>query len=283
MSNEEQLEYWNGEAGERWAKDDATMERLLRPVTEALLDHARIKDSTSALDVGCGGGSQSILLGQSLGPDARVLGVDISAPMLKVAAGKTGQLPADCAAVEFLQADVSSHQFAADSFDLVFSRFGVMFFDDPVAAFSNIRTALRANSRVAFCCWQSLKDNDWTFIPFQAAMQHVPAPQKTDPHAPGPFAFADPERVRGILQRAGFGEIALYSFNSTLRFSEADTFEQSVRDLATVGPVARLLADQPDEILESVFLSMEQVLQPFYSDGALCMSSSFWFVTARAI
>ena len=107
--------------------------------------------------------------------------------------------------------------------------------------------------------------------------------KKRTPMHRGPFAFADPERVRGILQRAGFAEIALYSFNSTLRFSEADTFEQSVRDLATVGPVARLLADQPDEILESVFLSMEQVLQPFYSDGALCMSSAFWFVTARAI
>jgi ubiquinone/menaquinone biosynthesis C-methylase UbiE len=142
MGNSEQIEYWNGEAGKRWAQDDDTMARLLGPISQALLDHAQLDGCKSALDVGCGGGSQSLMLAQRLGETARVLGVDISEPMLEVARRKA-ETPADGrASLEFLRADASSHAFPPGSFDLLFSRFGVMFFDDPVAAFANMRGAL---------------------------------------------------------------------------------------------------------------------------------------------
>jgi len=280
MSNAEQIEYWNGDAGKRWAQEDDTMARLLHPVSEALLDHAAVEGCQSALDVGCGGGSQSLMLAQKLGPGAQVLGVDISEPMLQVARGKAAEADPARADVTFLQADAATYDFGAQDFDLVFSRFGVMFFDDPIAAFSNLRKFLRPQARLAFCCWQAMQKNDWTRIPLQAALQHVPPPEKPDPQAPGPFAFAEPQRVQDILQASGFRDIAVESFTRDIRFGEASTLAASVRQLAMIGPVSRLLVDQEPDIMERVFSSMEEVLAPYYRDGALNLPGAIWFVRA---
>jgi SAM-dependent methyltransferase len=209
MSNEAQIEYWNGETGERWARRDDMMSRLLQPVAQLLLDHADIEGRARALDVGCGGGSQSRELAARLGANASVMGVDISGPLLEVARSRSGETSVDHAALDFVEADAASYAFEPNSFDLVFSRFGVMFFEDPVAAFSNIHSALQPGARLAFCCWQNVQKNDWVLQPLQAAFEYIPAPPKPDPHAPGPFAFADPERVRSILSASGFVDIEL--------------------------------------------------------------------------
>lgn len=280
MSNAEQLEYWNGEAGRRWAEDDDTMARLLAPITEALLDHAAVDDCRNALDVGCGGGSQSLMLARRLGPEARILGVDISGPMLEVARAKAGGPASGGATVEFLQADVAEHAFPAGTFDLVFSRFGVMFFEDPVAAFTHLRGAMQARGRVAFCCWQAVQDNAWVRIPLQAALQHLPRPEPPPPDAPGPFAFADPARVESILAAAGFGDIAITSHETTLRIGEAPSLEEAVRNLARIGPASRLLADQPQEMLDRVLPAMAAALAPYFREGALELAGAVWLVTA---
>lgn len=281
MSNAEQIEYWNGDAGKRWAEEDDTMARLLHPVCEALLDHAQVAHCRAALDVGCGGGSQSVMLARRLGAGANVLGVDISQPMLDVALGKINQAGQDCAALDFLLADAASHPFEAASFDLIFSRFGVMFFDDPEAAFGNLRSALAPRGRLAFSCWQPLKDNDWCWIPIQAALQHVAPGERADPHAPGPFAFADPERVNAILGAAGFSNIELHSFTPNLQFSEAPSLAESVGNLARIGPVARLLEGQEPAVMAKVLTTMEQALEPYFEAGALKLPGAIWFVTAQ--
>ncbi|RLA46439.1 MAG: class I SAM-dependent methyltransferase [Gammaproteobacteria bacterium] len=280
MSNSEQIEYWNGEAGERWAREDETMARLLHPVSTALLDHAAIEGCLNALDIGCGGGSQSMMLAARLGPNARVLGLDISEPMLEVAHGKIAGIGEHMADTTFLHADAATHTFETNDFDLIFSRFGVMFFDDPAAAFSNIRKALRSQARLAFSCWQSLQDNDWARIPLRVALQHLPPPEAQDPHAPGPFALADPQRVEAILQASGFRDIAVESFARDIRFGEASTLSKSVRKLVLIGPVGRLIAGQEPDVLERIFTSMEEVLAPYYREGALHLPVAIWFVTA---
>jgi SAM-dependent methyltransferase len=281
VQNTEQIEYWNGEAGRRWAQDDETMARLLRPISQALLDHASLEGCKNALDVGCGGGSQSLMLAQRLGAGARVLGVDISEPMLEVARSKAGT-PAgsERASVEFLRADAAAHAFPPGSFDLLFSRFGVMFFDDPEAAFTNLRGALQPRGRLAFSCWQSVKNNDWVRIPLQAALQHLPPPEPPPPNAPGPFAFADPKRVESILQGAGFSEVALHPFSTTLRISEAQGLPEAVRELARIGPVSRLLTEQPQAVLDTVFPAIEEALKPYFREGALDLQAAVWLVTA---
>lgn len=282
MDNSEQFAYWNGEGGKRWAKDDATMARLLEPVCLALLDHARIEGFHSALDVGCGGGSQTDLLARRLGGGAKVLGVDISAPMLAVAASRAGAAREGRAAVEFMQADAAGHPFAPASFDLIFSRFGVMFFDDPVAAFTHLHGALRPGGRLVFCCWQAMKDNEWMRVPVQAALQHVPPPPKADPHAPGPCAFADGERLCRILSQAGYHDIDLHAWLTRLHPSTASDPDAAARDLARVGPVSRLLAGQPDDVLEKAYGSLAAALAPHFLDGRLELGAAAWFVTASA-
>ena len=280
MGNEEQIEYWNGEAGQRWAKDDDTMARLLLPISEALLDHAPIANCQRALDIGCGGGSQSMMLAQRLSPGARVLGVDISGPLLDVARAKINTASTSGTEVDFLQADAANHNFEQDSFDLLFSRFGVMFFDDPVAAFTNLRGALAPGGKVAFSCWQAMKSNEWTWIPIKTALQHLPPPEPPVPNAPGPFAFADPVRLESILADAGFSEIALQPFNTTLRISEAATLAEAVRELTRIGPMGRLLQDQSEATLDKVYPALETALQPYFRKGALELDSAIWLVTA---
>ena len=280
MSNEEQIEYWNGETGERWARRDDMMARLLKPIAQLLLDHAGIEGRTRALDVGCGGGSQSRELAALLGADASVVGVDISAPLLEVARSRSEATPADHAPVDFIQADASSYAFEPNSFDLVFSRFGVMFFEDPVTAFSNIHSALQAGAGLAFCCWQGLPKNDWVLQPLQAAFQHIPAPPKPDPHAPGPFAFADPDRVRSILSASGFVDIELEPRDITMQFGEFPTLEENARDLMQIGPIAGLIAEQDEATREKVRESVIEVLRPYHGPDGETMYWSVWMAQA---
>ncbi len=283
QQNAEQIEYWNGEAGKRWAQDDDTMARLLRPITEGLLDHAALEGCNSALDIGCGGGSQSVMLAQRLGAGARVLGVDISEPMLEVARDKAGIPAQGRATLEFLRADAANHAFEPHSFDLLFSRFGVMFFDAPTAAFTNLRRALQPGGRLAFCCWQSMKKNEWVRVPLQAALQHLPPPEPPPPDAPGPFAFADPARVEAILGGAGFVRVALQPFVTTLRVSQAGELAEAARELAQIGPLARLLTGRPEAVLDTVFPAIEAALQPYFQPGALDMQCAVWLVTGAAV
>jgi ubiquinone/menaquinone biosynthesis C-methylase UbiE len=280
VHNEEQINYWNGEAGQRWAAEDERMARLLSPVTLALLDHLQPQAGSQALDIGCGGGSQSLLLAQRLGDRGHVLGVDISAPLLEVANAKLQESRPTSAAIDFLQADAAVHGFEPASVDLLFSRFGVMFFDDPVAAFRNIHGALRETGRVGFCCWRSLRDNAWAWEPLQAALRHIAPPEPADPHAPGPFALADPERCRDILQQAGFTDISMEPFSTEMVFGEAAGLRQNVEDLARIGPISRLLAEQNADTLARVLDAIAESLAPYYDNDALRLPGSVWFVTA---
>ena len=282
MSNQEQIDYWNGEAGERWAQEDDRMARLLRPVAEALLDHINPEPGSRAIDIGCGGGSQSILLAERLGGTGHVLGVDISGPLLGVARDKTRAQFPEYAEMDFLQADASSHTFEAASVDLLFSRFGVMFFDDPTAAFSNMRPALRDGGRLGFSCWQGVKENQWVREPLQAALQHVPPPEKPDPNAPGPFAFADDSRVTAILKDSGFTDIRLEPREVDMVFGNGGDLKQTVAELVGIGPVSRLLMDQDDATRARVVESVAEVMASYFSDGALQMKGAVWFVTATA-
>lgn len=280
-ANAEMIEYWNGEAGRRWAQLDDMMARLLAPIARALIEHGDIGDCRNAVDVGCGGGSQSLLLAERLGPGASVTGVDISEPLLEVARQRAASA-SGVASMEFLHADASQHSFAKGSFDLLFSRFGVMFFDDPEAAFSNLHRAMTPGGKLLFSCWQSIQDNPWVWLTVQAALQHLPPPPAPEPGEPGPFSFADPARVTAVLSAAGFSDVAVDHHPVTMRWSEGDSLEENVERLLQIGPVSRLLMDQPQDVKERVSASVVEALAPHYQDGALNLTGATWFVTARS-
>jgi SAM-dependent methyltransferase len=283
MDNEQQIAFWNGEAGRRWVENDVQLERSIGPVTGQLLQRAQTSAGMRALDIGCGCGNQTLALARQIGAGGHITGVDISEPMLALARQRAGDAGSDAAGVEFLLADASSHAFAPGSFDLLFSRFGVMFFADPTAAFRNLRQAARPDARLLFSCWQAPALNAWISLPMRVALRHVSAPPKPDPHAPGPFAFADPARIGQILGDAGFGDIECQPWQTALCFAEGDSAEDATRKLVQAGPVGVLLADLTPDAMEAALLEMTEAFAPSFRDGKLMMDSAIWLVSARAV
>jgi len=280
MNNDEQIAYWNGDAGRKWAQRDNMMSRLLAPVAQALMDHAKVHGAKAVLDVGCGGGSETLMLAERLGPDAQVLGVDISAPLLDVAKKQLAGLGEAGKGVEFIEADASSHDFGQQKFDLLFSRFGVMFFENAAEAFTHLRRAMLPDGRLAFACWQSLADNPWTALPLKAALSVLPPPPAPKPRSPGPFAFADADYVHAFLQAAGWTNIAVQPHTISMVWDGHGGFESTAREMLNIGPVGRLLADVDEQTREAVYAAATVVLAPYFHNDTLTLPGAVWLVTA---
>ena len=280
-SNAEQIRYWNEAAGPKWVAFQKVIDAQISPLGEQVMDRAGIAPGERVSDVGCGCGDMTIALGRRVGPAGRVLGIDVSAPMLERAA-ETARA-AGVANVRLENADAQTHRLSPSAFDVVYSRFGVMFFTDPVAAFTNLRAALRPGGRLAFVCWQALPENPWLFVPLRAAAQHLTLPPPPAPDAPGPFAFADPERVRGILARAGFGDIVLEELHTTLTLGGGGTVDQAVRFLTEgVGPVSGVLREADPAVRPTVAAAVRAAIAPFHTPEGVRMGSAAWIVTARS-
>ena len=240
--NAEQIAYWNQQAGPKWVAYERMLDEQIAPIGLAGMDRARVAPGENVLDVGCGCGQTSLQLAERVGARGSVTGVDISAPMLARARERAGEL--GLRNLRFLEADVQEAKLGEQAFDLVFSRFGVMFFADPKSAFANLRASLAPGGRLAFVCWQEVKRNPWMLVPTLAIAQVVPLPPPPEPGAPGPFAFADPTRVRAILEGAGFAEVAIEPFLG--RCGRGDLDEAAEFSLV-VGPAARALADASED------------------------------------
>ena len=203
--NADQVAYWNGPAGQRWAQRQAAQDVVLKPVADLVIDRAKLKPGERVIDVGCGSGATAIAFAREVAPSGHVLGVDISGPMLERARQSA---PKDLP-VDFVLADATVYPFEPASFDVLASRFGVMFFADPALSFANMRKALRPSGRLAFACWREPRENPFFMAPLQAAYKHVPKLPQQGPEDPGPFAFASEARVRRILDAAGFTGIEM--------------------------------------------------------------------------
>ena len=222
MANEAQTQLWNDANAKRWAELRRTLGPMLSPFGEAALKALAPRAGESVLDVGCGFGDTTVELARLTGA---ALGVDISQPMLEVA--RREAVPG----ARYLVADAQTHAFEPE-FDLLYSRFGVMFFDDPAAAFANLRRALRPGGRLAFAVWGPFEENDWASVPLRALRKHLPGPSSPS-RAPGPFALSDAARLESLLSGAGFEQVALE------RVEVARRTEPSV--LLRSGPVAAAL------------------------------------------
>jgi SAM-dependent methyltransferase len=276
--NAEQIRYWN-ETGPKWVSFQQPVDAQLRPLGRQTMERAGIAAGERVIDVGCGCGGTTIELGERVGPAGLVLGVDISAPMLERAAATARA--AGLANVRFENADAQIHRLSPGAFDVVYSRFGIMFFTDPVAAFANLRAALRTGGRLAFVCWQAALENPWLLVPLQAAAQHLTLPPPPAPDAPGPFAFADPERVRGILARAGFDRIALEDVRMPLMLGGGGALDEAVRILTEgIGPVSGALREADPALRPAVAAAVRAAIAPFHTPEGVRMGSAAWIVTA---
>jgi ubiquinone/menaquinone biosynthesis C-methylase UbiE len=274
--NEEQIEFWNGPGAARWTVHQVALDHALRTFGEAAIARAAVREGEYVLDVGCGCGDSTLSLAGRVGTAGSVTGIDVAAPLLARARQRASAL----GQVRFIQGDAAALTLPAEH-DLIFSRFGVMFFSDPVRAFTQLRGALRPRGRVAFVCWRAFTDNPWATIPFESILEEFPDAQPTAAEgAPGPFAFADRAKLEQILSAAGFRSIAIERFDEPLIMSEG-SLSDAVDFAINTGPVARLLVDASPEALARVRDGMARTLAQHHDASGVRLMGSVWLVTAQ--
>ena len=250
---------------------------MLAPLGAAVMDRAAPMAGERVLDVGCGCGDTTLELARRVAPGGAVTGVDVSAPMLALARQRAA---AAGLAVTLINADAETHGLPAGAFDLGFSRFGVMFFNDPEAAFANIARSLRPGGRLVFVCWRAVALNPWVSIPLDAARPLFPDFEPPQPGAPGPFAFAEAGRVEAILSGAGFGDVTLESHHAALGVGEGD-LDACVQGILRLGPVSRLLREASDEAIAAAAVAVRDAVAPYHTGETLELDSAVWIVAAR--
>jgi SAM-dependent methyltransferase len=275
--NAEQITYWNEQAGPKWISENARLDAMLAPLGLAAMERARPGKGERVLDVGCGVGQTSLQLAARVGVTGSVLGVDISAPMLARARERAGA--EKLANVAFENADAQTYAFTPNSVDLVFSRFGVMFFADPGAAFANIARALRPGGRLAFVCWQALAQNPWMRDSIAAIAKHVQLPAPAAPDAPGPFAFADAARVRAIIERAGFRSVAHEPLMGKMLLGK--TLDAALDFATEIGPAGSALREATEAQRAAATASIRESLAAHMTPDGVRMTYAAWIVTAE--
>lgn len=276
-SNRAQLAYWNGPNGHMWAENQEKRDRDHAPMTEALLQLAAASSGEHVLDIGCGSGTTTLRLAEQVGPAGSALGIDLSAPMLAVAQRRARELGSHA---QFIEDDVTDHPFEPKRFDLAVSQFGVMFFADPARSLANVFAGMKEGGRIAFVCWRASTENPWSGIPEGAAKPLLPPMEPVPPDAPGRYSFANPDRVKSILLRAGFHAPDIQKFDARIHLGS--TPEDAASSSIDAGPLARTLADADEDtrkrVREAVTVRLEREMGP----GGVYLNAGCWLVAAKA-
>jgi len=267
----EQAAFWNGPGGQSWLGAYQRIQRSLVDINRAVLALAAAKSGEKVVDVGCGTGDTTAALAGSAGA---VLGGDISEPLIAAARAK------NIANATFLVADAASHAFEPASVDLVFSRFGVMFFGEPVAAFTNMRRALKSAGRLAFVCWRTPQENPWGLVPMQAARPFLPPLPRPGPEDPGQYSFGNRERVERILKAAGFGAIALEPLDRPIWMGQ--DVAEVVANADRFGPLARVFAEAEPAMADKARAAIAEAVAPHATPQGVTMPGACWLVSAKA-
>jgi len=276
--NAEQIAYWNGEAGRSWTDQQERLDAMMMHIADAGLNAAAPAPGELALDIGCGTGGTALMLADRVGWAGRVVGIDVSSPMLARARARAAEHPL-ANRIRFIEADAAEVPLTPGSAELLFSRFGVMFFEDAVSAFANLRRGLARHGRLVFVAWRALEENPWAHVPLKAGLAHVPGAMLPAPGAPGTFAFADPARVRAILDGAGFTDVALEPYDTEIVL--APTPAEAARNATTFSALGRLLRGQPEHVRLKVESELVPVFRDYASPAGIRLPAGCWIVTAR--
>lgn len=278
---------WAGDEGDHWAAHAARYTRMLGAFGEALVQAADLPRGARVLDVGCGCGDLSLAAAEAVGPTGQVVGVDLSPAMLAVAAERARARGLD--QVRFEQADAASYRPPTPGhtpaepdagFDVVVSRFGIMFFEDPAAALAHLRSLVSPGGRLVALCWQALAANEWMVVPGLALAEVLPLTQGRDPTAPGPFAFADAERVVGLLAGAGWHEPVATAVHAPMWLGPSAS--DCADFLASTGLGRALLAQLDADLVAEGLRRVARALAPHESRAGVELDGAAWLLTAGA-
>jgi SAM-dependent methyltransferase len=278
MSNEEQHRSWNEDVGQRWVALQEIIDAQLEPFSAAVIERLDLRAADRVLDIGCGCGASTLALARRVTPAGFVMGFDLSARMLGRARERVRAEHMSHVTLE--AGDAQTHAFPKGDFDALFSRFGVMFFDEPASAFANLRLALRPAGKLGFVCWQPLERSPWFEVPLRAVSRHVDL-KPSPPGAPGPFAFQDAARVRAILGEAGFTGVAIEPFEITVPVRAGGSVEEAIDFLLQLGPAGRALREAPPEAQPAAARSLAEALAPFVTPNGVELDAAAWIVTAK--
>ncbi|KAF1040392.1 MAG: Aklanonic acid methyltransferase DauC [Burkholderia lata] len=273
--NDEQSALWNGPSGRAWVDTQAPIDRMFEPLETLLVDAAAPSSACSVLDVGCGTGAVTLAIARRLGADAQCTGIDISARMIDAAQARAERSGVP---VRFVCADVQTHAFEPASVDLIVSRLGVMFFDDPVRAFANLRHAARPNARMRFVAWRGAADNPFMTIAEQAAAPLLPNLPARRPGAPGQFGFGDRQRIASVLSNSGWSDIAIEPVDLACALPEPALDDYITR----LGPVGLALLEVDEATRRRVVDTMRAAFAPYIDGAEVRFDAGCWLVTARA-
>ena len=275
MANADMVDYWNGRPADVWVTEAERFDSMLATFGRRLLLAASLKPGERVLDVGCGNGAISLDAARVVGPGGGVTGLDLSASMLEVARRRAEEQGID---VNFIQGDAQTILFD-HPFDVVMSRFGVMFFDDPAGAFANLARAARPGGRLRFVCWQEMFANDWIAVPAMAIVAHVEIPELPEPGAPGPFALADAQRTQGLLESAGWSEVTVEAHRDGMRMGGDP--EDVVAFMLSDEMGRRLVEGKEPETVQAGTEAAIEALRPYATPDGVILDGAYWLVSAR--
>ena len=271
----EEAARWNGAAGQAWVDNQILLDRLFKPFEDMLVETVREQSAKNVLDIGCGAGSTTLAMAAALGGDSHCTGVDISEPMIAVARRRTQQMKATA---DFICADAQDYPFEARSFDAITSRFGVMFFRDPVAAFTNLRRAMRDGAALTVITWRDPSENPFMTAAERAAKPLLPDLAPRPPGGPGQFAFADESYVRDILSKSGWRDIRAEKLDVPCVMAEADLISY----LSRMGPVGVAILNAEEPLRGKILETVRAAFDPFVHDGEVRFTCACWAFRARA-
>ena len=279
-ANADQVEFWNSEAGQRWVTYQEALDQRFAPLTEQLIERAAVRPGECVIDVGCGTGTTTLRLAAAVGAHGSVLGIDIAEPLL--AAARRRVLHGGFANIRLVQADAQTHRFERACHDLVVSRFGVMFFDDPVGAFGNLAGALRRGGRLTFASWGPLEANPWFLLPLEVAVPRLGPPEPKPPRAPGPLALSEPDYIQEILTGAGFTRVHIDRIDT--RISGARSMREEAELMSLFGPLARLMRERgADEATRAALVAdLAERLGTYATADGVRLPAAIHLVTATA-
>jgi SAM-dependent methyltransferase len=273
--DDEQARLWNGRAGRGWVEAQEVLDQMFKPLETLLADAISAKSPRQVLDVGCGTGATTLAAARLLGARGRAIGIDISAPMIAVARlrAERERIPA-----QFICADAQAYAFEPASADMIISRFGVMFFSDPVRAFAQLRRAATDDAHVRFIVWRRATEN-----PFMTTAECAAAPLLPDiparvPGAPGQFAFANADRVRSILEESGWAEIDIQPLDVDCTLPESELG----RYITRLGPVGSILQEADDLTRTKVSETVRPAFEPYVHGSEVRFTAACWMVSAQA-